>query len=123
MPPTGVLRNAALSFARSLKSTDAAKQFLEARHSFETDEELSQSRAVFNQAAQDFREMQDAGTLTEQEINRVRTLQSNLNMHPRTIEYMRAQQEMAELLQECNQQILEVLGLDFSAIAISSGCC
>jgi cell fate (sporulation/competence/biofilm development) regulator YlbF (YheA/YmcA/DUF963 family) len=121
--PTEVLRNAVLSFASSLKSTDAVTRFFEARRKLETDAELSRSREAFNQAARSFREKQAAGTLTEQEISRVRTLQANLNLHPRTVELLHAQQEMAELLQECNQQIFEVLGLDFSAIAAPSGCC
>jgi cell fate (sporulation/competence/biofilm development) regulator YlbF (YheA/YmcA/DUF963 family) len=117
------LRNAVLSFASSLKSTDAVTRFFEARRNLETDVELSRSREAFNQAARSFREKQAAGTLAEQEISRVRTLQANLNLHPRTVKLLHAQQEMAELLQECNQQILEVLGLDFSAIAVPSGCC
>jgi len=121
--PTEVLSGAMLSFARSLKSMEAVKRFFEARRRFETDEELSRCRESFNQAARTFRENQAAGTLTEQEINRVRTLQSSMNLHPRTVEYLLAQQEMAELLQECNQQIFEVLGLDFAAIAIPKGCC
>jgi cell fate (sporulation/competence/biofilm development) regulator YlbF (YheA/YmcA/DUF963 family) len=121
--PTEVLRNAALSFARSLKSADVVKQFLEAQHVFENDADLSRSRAVFNEAAQSFRQKQSAGTLSEQDINRMRTLQSNVNLHPHTVELLRSQQEIAELLQECNQQISEVLGLDFSAIAVPPGCC
>ena len=120
---TDDLNNAVVSFARSLKSTAAVKRFLEARQCYETDAELSQSREAFSQAAKSFREMQAAGTLTQQEINRVRALQSNLNLHPRTIEYLRAQQEVAELLQQCNQAIFVVLGFGFSANAIPSGCC
>jgi len=120
---TDDLNNAVVSFARSLKSTDAVKRFLEARQRYETDAELSQSREAFSQAAKSFREMQAAGTLTQQEINRVRALQSNLNLHPRTSEYLSAQQEMVELLQQCNHQIFEVIGFDFSTSAIPSGCC
>ena len=121
--PTDELHNALALFARSLKSNAAVKRFLEAQHSYETDEELIEWRGAFNKAAEGFREMQAAGTLTEQEINRIRTLQSNLNLHPRTVEFLCAQQEMTELLRECNQQIFEVLGIDFSAIAAPSGCC
>ena len=121
--PTDVLSNAVLSFARSLKSTDAVKMFIEARRRFESDEEVARSKEAFNQAAVSFREKQAAGTLTEQEINQIRILQSNLNQQPRLVEYLRAQQEMAELMQECNQQISELLGFDFSAIAVPSGSC
>jgi cell fate (sporulation/competence/biofilm development) regulator YlbF (YheA/YmcA/DUF963 family) len=120
---TEVLRDAALSFARSLKSADVVKQFLEAQHVFENDANLSRSRAVFNEAAQSFQKKQSAGTISEQDINRMRTLQSNVNLHPHTVELLRSQQEIAELLQQCNQQISEVLGLDFSAIAVPPGCC
>ena len=112
-----------ISFASSLKSTEAVKRFFEARRRFESDEDLSRSREAFNQAARNFREKQAAGTLVEQEINQIRALQSALNLHPRTIEYLRAQQEIAELMQECNQQISELLGFDFSAIAVPSGSC
>ncbi len=118
---TADLNNAVTLFARSLGSAEAVKRFLQARHCFESDEELARSREAYNQAAKGFHEMQAAGTLTEQQITRVRTLQSKLNLHPRAIELLHAQQEMAELLQECNRQIFEVLGLDFSLIA--AGCC
>ena len=121
--PTDVLSNARLSFARSLKSADAVKRFIEARRRFESDEEVARSREAFNQAAVSFREKQAAGTLTEQEINHIRILQSNLNQQPRLVEYLRAQQEMAELMQECNQQISELLGFDFSGMAVPSGSC
>jgi len=121
--PTADLNNAVLSFARSLKSADAVESFLKARDDFESDAELSRSREAFDQAAQNFREKQTAGTLSEQDINRVRTLQSNVNVHPRTVKLLRAQQEMAELLQECNQQMTEVLGIDFAGTSVPSGCC
>ncbi len=121
--PTDVLNNAVISFASSLKSTEAVKRFFEARRRFESDEDLSRSREAFNQAARSFREKQAAGTLVEQEINQIRALQSDVNLHPRTIEYLHAQQEIAELMQECNQQISELLGFDFSAIAVPSGSC
>jgi cell fate (sporulation/competence/biofilm development) regulator YlbF (YheA/YmcA/DUF963 family) len=121
--PTDVLNTAMVTFARSLKSTEAVKRFFEARRRFESDEDLSRSREAFNQAARTFREKQTAGTLTEQEISQIRALQSKMNLHPRTVEYLRVQQEMAELMQECNQQISELLGFDFSAIAAPSGSC
>lgn len=120
---TGDLSNAVALFARSLMSTDVVERFSEARQRFETDAELTQSREAFKRAAKGFQEMQAAGTLTEEDINQIRTLQSNLNLHPRTVELLHAQQEMTELLRECNQQIFEVLGLDFSALAAPKACC
>jgi len=121
--PTADLDNAVASFARILKSADAVKRFLEARLNFESDPELSRSRELLALAAESYREKQAADTLSEQDIDRIRTLQSNVNLHPLTIELLGSQQEMAELLQECNRQMTDVLGIDFAGISVSSGCC
>ncbi len=120
---TADLNNAAVSFARSLKSAAVVARYWEARHSFESDVQLARSRDSLNRAAQSFREKQSAGTLSERDINRVRVLQAKLNLHPRAVELLSAQQEMVELLQECNQQMTEVLGIDFASAGVPAGCC
>jgi len=120
---TDAASEALVAFARRLMSAEEVKRFLEARHGFESDAEVTRLREAFNRAASDFQQKQAAGTLTEQDISRVRTLQSKLNLHPRAAEYLRAQQEMAGLLRDCNRQIFEVIGIDFSAAAIPAGIC
>ncbi len=121
--PTDALNGAMLSFARTLKSTEAVRRFIETRHRFESDEDLCRIREAFSQAARTFREKQQAGTLAEMDVKQVRELQSSLSLHPRTVEYLLAQQEIAELMQECNQQLSELLGFDCSSIAIPAGSC
>jgi len=96
---------------------------VKARTAFQDDPELREIRKRFNERSADLQPKQSAGTLTQEEINDLRALQSSLNAHPVTARYIHARQGMTAALQECNRALSQELGFDFASAAAPPSCC
>lgn len=117
------LQNTADAFVAALETDETVSIYREAKHRFDEDEKLQQLRATYSEQLPGLQEKQAAGTLTQEDINGLRSLQQEVNEHPATVEMLRAQGSATEVLQECNTVISEILGFDFSATAASAGAC
>ena len=73
--------------------------------------------------AKSYQEKERHGSLTENDIARLRALQKTFNAHPATLRYARAQQDLITLLQDCNGAISADLGFDFAATAAPAATC
>jgi len=65
---------------------------------------------------------QGAGQINQADIEELRAVQSKVRVHPAIIEYAQSQQGAADVLREVNQEIRQVLGMDFAALARSNTC-
>jgi cell fate (sporulation/competence/biofilm development) regulator YlbF (YheA/YmcA/DUF963 family) len=117
------LQNTADAFVAALETDETVSIYREAKRRFDDDEKLQQLRATYSEQLPGLQEKQAAGTLTQEDINGLRSLQQEVNEHPATVEMLRAQESATEVLQECNTVISEILGFDFSATAASAGAC
>jgi cell fate (sporulation/competence/biofilm development) regulator YlbF (YheA/YmcA/DUF963 family) len=77
---------------------------------------LSQSQA-------ELRQKQARRTVTQSEVDQLRALQSAVQTDRTITDYGRAQQAAVGFLREINQEIGELIGVDFAALAKRPGCC
>jgi len=117
------LLHAAGAFVTTLQCSDEFDAFLKARTLFQNDPELGGIRKRFNARSTELQSKQATGTLTQEEINELRALQSSLNTHPTTVEYIHARQKMVATLEECNRALSQELGFDFASAAAPPSCC
>ena len=81
-------------------------------------------RTTYSERLPKLQRKQADGSLAQEDINAMRSLQEQINGHPVTVEMLRTQKQATKVLQESNSTISEILGFDFSATAASpAGCC
>ena len=117
------LQNAVGAFVAILQGSETFEAFDTARGSFQNDPVLRDIRKRFNARATELQPKQSTGSLTQEEINELRSFQKSLNAHPTTVEYIRERQRIIALLQQCNQALSAELGFDFASAAAPASCC
>ncbi len=73
-------------------------------------------------AQADLRVRQSRGTLTQSDLNKVRALQQEVRSDLVIMDYAVAQQAAIAYLPEVNQEISQLLGTDFAALAGPASC-
>ena len=68
------------------------------------------------------RSAQSNRNVSETDIQQLRALQNDVRQNTTILEYSRAQQTAINYLREINQEISQLLGLDFAALARQSTC-
>lgn len=117
------LYHAAEMFVAAVQQSDAHDAFMKARTEYQNDPELRETRKRFNDRSTELHAEQSTGTLTQDEINELRALQSSLNTHAVTVRFVHTRQEMVATLQECNRALSRELGFDFASAAAPPSCC
>ena len=117
------LKSITEEFVQSLKSSRLVEEFRSAQGVYLNNHEVKKMREEYISLAQMFQQKQSVGTLTQEDINVIRKLQTSLSRHPATMQYAQAQQDMIAMLQDCNDAMSEVLGFDFSATAAPAASC
>lgn len=119
------LQEAAQNFCAVLKDDDTVRAFYEARDAYDRDEDIYQMRMDYTQLVHDLRNRQTQGTLTEQDLEGLRTLEQKIHNHEYTQALSGAQSNLAGLLEHCNMEISEAVGFDYASSAAppkSCGC-
>jgi cell fate (sporulation/competence/biofilm development) regulator YlbF (YheA/YmcA/DUF963 family) len=65
---------------------------------------------------------QTNGGVTRQDIDQLRALQSEVQQNQAIMDYARAQQNAINYLREINQEISQLLGMDFATLARQTSC-
>ncbi len=73
-------------------------------------------------AQADLRVRQSRGTLTQSDLDKVRAVQQEVRSDPVITDYAMAQQAAIAYLPEVNQEISQLLGTDFAALAGPASC-
>jgi cell fate (sporulation/competence/biofilm development) regulator YlbF (YheA/YmcA/DUF963 family) len=68
------------------------------------------------------RRKQSSGGVTQTDIDELRAVQTQIQAHDVIMEYARSQQDAVAFLREINQEISQLLGVDFAALAKKSSC-
>ena len=76
-----------------------------------------------SQAQAELRQKQARQTVTQSDVDQLRTLQSAVQADRTITDYARAQQGAIGFLREINQEISELIGVDFAMLAKRPGCC
>lgn len=104
-------------FVQALKSTPVVLHFNGAARRFKADLEVQSLMATL----QRFQQAQQNGGVTSAELKDVRDAQMRIRNHPVVQEFLAARDAVGAFLQETNQAISEVLGLDFGQTAGPAG--
>jgi cell fate (sporulation/competence/biofilm development) regulator YlbF (YheA/YmcA/DUF963 family) len=86
----------------------------------------SKAQALLNQLSQaqtDLRKKQAESSLSKDEIDSLRALQVQARENVVIQGYSDAQQEVIKFLREINDEINQLLGIDFASLTKRSGCC
>ncbi len=117
------LLEAAESLGAALERSEPIAVLREAKARLDADE---QARGLIEDVAEaeaELRRRQAEGTLTREEIDRVRAAQQRAWSDPTIAALAAAQQEAAAYLPEVNEFISELLGWDFAQMAAVQGSC
>jgi cell fate (sporulation/competence/biofilm development) regulator YlbF (YheA/YmcA/DUF963 family) len=117
------LRAAAESLADALERSGPVTALREAKARLDADERSQAMLRSLAEADADLRRRQAEGTLTREDIERVRAAQQEAWSDPVIATFVEAQQEVAGYLPEVNEKISELLGWDFAQMASPPASC
>lgn len=120
---TETLTETTREFIAALLDDPSVIEFRSAADALDNDEEFATLRRSYGETVEQFRQKQSDGTLEQTDIERLRELQNEVNSHPIAQRFIAARDEIAALVQECNQEISHVLGFDFGSVAGPRGGC
>ncbi len=104
-------------FIESLKATSVVRRFDEASRRFETDQEVQSLMGTLRR----FQQAQQTGGVLTAELVGVRDAQARLQNHRVVQEFLAARDAVGKFLQETNQAVSEVIGIDFGQTAGPAG--
>lgn len=121
IPPA--LRAAAEALGAALERSEPVAAFREAKARLDADEQARGMLEHLAEADADLRRRQAEGSLTRDDIDRVRAAQREAWSDPVIAGFASAQQAVAANLPEVNGLISELLGWDFAAMAAAPASC
>jgi cell fate (sporulation/competence/biofilm development) regulator YlbF (YheA/YmcA/DUF963 family) len=111
-------------FVRALQSVPEVIEYLEALSNYESDEKIINLTERYYSLSAEFQKKQYEGNLTQEEINEIRTITSQIQNDPHNTELTRTQNQIKQILQQCNVTISNEISMDFAKLAApASGCC
>jgi len=116
------LQNTGETFIAALMGSPEMDTFVKTKAVFQANAELCDLRKRFSEKSKAVQSKQLTGTLTQEEIDGMRALQTSVNSHPLTIQYVQARKAIVERLQECNAAVSEEIGFDFAVAAAPQSC-
>ena len=110
--------------ARALKESPAFERFSRVSERLEENAEANRLFSDYQRAVQDFESKKSWGGASDEEMSRITALQDELRANDIIAEYIAAQEDLIQLLQDTNGAISERLGVDFAQLAKpAKGCC
>jgi len=108
--------------ATTLAGAEPIAAYRQAKKRLETDPDAGELLERFQSVQADLRVRQARGTITQADVTRLRTLQRAVQSNQLIIEYAEAQQAAMAYLPEVNQEISQLLGIDFASLAGPASC-
>ncbi len=109
--------------AMQLLASEPFTAYHAARGRFNADAGARALLQRLSQAQAELRQKQMRQTVAQSDVDQLRALQSAVQADRTIADYMHAQQMAVGFLREMNQEISELLGVDFAALAKRPGCC
>ncbi|MHB8086988.1 MAG: YlbF family regulator [Anaerolineaceae bacterium] len=118
------LLEATSNLAENLVQSELFLRFKEATRKLQIDTEATALLTEFSSLQQKIRTQQRSTQISEEEIKRLRELQNAIMTNETIQEHELTQEYAVAFLREINQEISNMLGVDFATLARrSSGCC
>jgi cell fate (sporulation/competence/biofilm development) regulator YlbF (YheA/YmcA/DUF963 family) len=110
------------SLIQNLLASEPFLSYRKSRAQFESD---SQAHALIERLSAlqtELRRKQTNGSVTQTDIEELRTVQAQVQANATLIAYTNTQQNAVNFLREINQEISQLLGVDFAILAKQSTC-
>ena len=111
------------ALAENLACSEPIVAYQNARVRLDADHQAQILLQRLGQLQSEIRASQAQGAVTQGDIERLRTLQGEVQSNPTISNFASTQQAAVAHLREINQEISQLLGIDFAALARSSGGC
>ncbi len=109
--------------ANHLLASEPFTAYHAAHGRFNADPEARALLQRLSQSQAELRQKQARQTVTQSDVDQLKALKSAVQADRIIADYARTQQVAIGFLREINQEISELLGIDFAALAKRSGCC
>jgi cell fate (sporulation/competence/biofilm development) regulator YlbF (YheA/YmcA/DUF963 family) len=111
------------ALAMALRTSPLLEEYADAEEALAADADATALLEQFSAAQRTLQARQADGSITQADLNSVRTLQRELEMSAPIADYITAQQEALEQLSKVNDDISRLLGMNFAQLARRSSCC
>jgi cell fate (sporulation/competence/biofilm development) regulator YlbF (YheA/YmcA/DUF963 family) len=111
------------TLAENLLASEPFTEYHAAQAQFNADAGARTLLQRLSQSQAELRQKQSRRTVTQSDADQLRALQSAVRANRIITDYSRAQQDAVAFLRSINQEIGELLGVDFAALAKRPGCC
>jgi cell fate (sporulation/competence/biofilm development) regulator YlbF (YheA/YmcA/DUF963 family) len=118
-----MLYQATQSLAENLVASEPFVQYAQAREAFESDSNAQSLLKDISSIQGEIRQKQQRGQVTQENIDVLRAMQQQAQSNVTIMQYASTQQEAVNFLREINQEISQLLGVDFAALSKQTGCC
>jgi cell fate (sporulation/competence/biofilm development) regulator YlbF (YheA/YmcA/DUF963 family) len=116
------MQEATQSLIDNLRASEAFVHYQQAHTRLSAD---SDARALLDQLSRSqahLRQQQANGSVTQAEIDSLRELQQNVQRNPIIMDYAQSQQDAVNFLREINNEISQLLGINFASLANHATC-
>ena len=113
----GAIKAAAQTLAEILRQSEPIATFQQARARLEADHQAQELLARLSERQRVLALQQQAGQITQSDIDDLRRLQQEAQSHPIIVAYIEALQQAQLFLPTVNATISELLGFDFGGLA------
>ena len=121
---SATILEATSSLAENLVQSEPFLRLQAADRRLHADQEAMRLLTEFAELQQKIRAQQQSGAISESDIKRLRVLQGTISTNNTIQEHGLAQEIAAAFLREVNQEISNLLGVDFASLTRrSGGCC
>ncbi len=112
------------NLAENLAQSEPFLRYKAAEEKLNADAQAQRLLTELSKLQQTVRARQYEGGISESQLRRLRELQTAANQNETIQEYGRAQETAVAFLREVNQEISQLIGIDFASLTRrSSGCC
>ena len=118
-----MLYQATQSLAENLVASEPFVQYTQAREAFEADSNAQSLLKDISSIQGEIRQKQQRGQVTQEDIDVLRAMQQQAQSNETIMQYANTQQCAVNFLREINQEISQLLGVDFAALSKQTGCC
>ena len=118
-----MLYQATQNLAENLVASEPFVRYSWAHQAFEADTEAQSLLKDISSLQGEIRQKQQRGQVTQEDIDVLRALQTQVQTSETLMQYAKTQQETVNFLREINQEISQLLGVDFAALSRKTGCC
>jgi cell fate (sporulation/competence/biofilm development) regulator YlbF (YheA/YmcA/DUF963 family) len=111
------------SLADHLAASEPFVHYFKARQAFEADPDAQSLLKDISSIQGEIRQKQQRGQVTQEDIDVLRAMQQQAQNNETIMQYANTQQMAVNFLREINQEISQLLGVDFAALSRQTGCC